>query len=383
MSSVGEQLLSRLRERRSAKWRTYPDDVIPLPLAEMDFDLAEPVSACLLAAIERSDTGYAPPSSRLPEALSEFAERRWQWQIRPEHVRVVPDVCVGIVDVLRATIRTGQPVAVSPPVFPPFFDWVAEAGGTVAEVPLRHDGSDWSIDLDGLETAFASGVRAYLLCNPHNPVGLLPSARDLARLAELAATYDVLVLADEIHAPLTLPGATFTPFLQVSDEAREHGLSFMSASKGWNLAGLKCATVVAAHPTTAATVDALPGTSHFRTGHLGALAAIAAYESAEDWLDATVDKLAHNRDLLSALLQRLLPEIGYEPSAATYFAWLDFTQLGWGPDPAARILREARVALSPGPEFGSQGRGWARLNLGCAPELLHEAVDRIALQQQA
>lgn len=373
-----EGVLSELRRRESAKWRTFAGDVLPLPVAEMDFALAEPVAEALHAAIRRSDTGYAAPSSRLPEALGEFTARRWQWPVDPGRVRTAPDVGVAVVETLRVLVRPGDRVAISTPVYPPFFEWVREVGAGVAEIPLGHDSAGWRLDLDGLEAAFASGVRAYILCSPHNPVGLVHPRPDLVALARLADAYGVTVLADEIHAPLSHPGVGFTPFLSVSEEARRWGVSYLSASKAWNLAGLKCATVVAAHPETARVLDALPEAMQYRTGHLGVLASIAAYEAAEDWLDETLERLVLNRDLLGSLLTEHLPGVGYEPPAASYLAWLDFTPMGWGDDPARSILRDARIGLTPGLGFGPPGAGRARLNFACAPEVLREAVVRIA-----
>src|SRR5699024_8292727 len=146
----------------------------------------------------------------------------------------------------------------NPPVYPPFFDWITEAGGAVWQVGLVHDRAGWRLDLERLEAAFAAGARAFLLCSPHNPLGLVHPPEVLQEVARLAEAYGVVVLADEIHAPLTHPDAVFTPFLDVSDQARRWGISYLSASKGWNLAGLKCASVVTAHREPAAVVNAIP-----------------------------------------------------------------------------------------------------------------------------
>ncbi len=367
-----------LRQRRSAKWRSFDDDVLPLPVAEMDFALAEPVAETLAAAVKRSDTGYVPPHSELPAALSGFSHRRWGWRIDPDQVAVAPDVGVGVVEVLRLLIGPGDPVGISSPVYAPFYDWLNEVGSKTIDVRLNHNRGGWRLDLAGLEEAFASGLNAYILCNPQNPVGLQHEREDLEALAELAHRYGVYVLADEIHAPLVLPGSSFIPFLTVSEAARMQGFSFVSASKGWNLAGLKCAAIVTDNGPNADVVRRLPGAGQYRTGLFGVLASTAAFAQGEQWLDNLIFTLDSNRALLNRLIAEQLPDVGYEPPQASYLAWLDFRRLDWGADPAAHILEQARVALGPGPRYGPAGAGHGRLNFGTSPEILRAAIERIA-----
>lgn len=374
--------LKELRTRTSEKWREYSADVLPLFVAEMDFALAEPIAEALTAAIRRSDTGYAGAGSTLPDAFAAFAERRWNWRVDPAQVSTTTDVSVVIVESLRLAIASGDGVVINPPAYAPFFDLVAEAGGRVVEVPLLPpEGSateGWALDLDGLEAAFAAGARAYLLCSPHNPVGLVHSAEQLTAVAELAARYDVTVISDEIHAPLTHSTTNFTPFLSVSDAAREHGITAASASKAWNLAGLKCAMFVTASERMSRLLTALPEEVHFRTSLFGRIAATAAFTEGEPWLDAALETIESNAALLVSLLDERMPRIRYRAPRASYLAWLDFRGLDWGNDPSVRALSRARVALNPGPTFGTQGRGFARLNFACSPDTLTEAITRLA-----
>ena len=239
--------LDVLRRRRSAKWQVFPDDVLPLPVAEHDFDLAPPVADALRAAVDRSDTGYAVAAPVLGEALAGFAARRWSWEVDPAAVSPVADVGVGAVELLRVLTRPGDRVLISPPVYPPFFTWVPEAGRQLVEVPLARTDAGYRLDLAALERAFAQHPAAYVLCSPHNPVGRVHSPDELAALVELARRYDVVLVSDEIHAPLVLPGATFTPLLTVPGAA-DVAVSLVSASKAFNLAGLKCAAAVTASP---------------------------------------------------------------------------------------------------------------------------------------
>ncbi|GAB88295.1 MalY/PatB family protein [Gordonia rhizosphera] len=371
--------LSVLRRRTSAKWRTYPDDVLPMFVAEMDFPLPPVVADAMIAQVRASDIGYCGGPGRVGEVFAGFAGRRWEWRLDPADVRLTTDVSVVIVETLRVAIEPGDPVIITPPVYPPFFDLIPEAGGTLAEVPLRFDGTRWSLDLDGIERAFETGARAILLCHPHNPLGLVHPREDLVRLAELAAAHDAVVVSDEIHAPLVHPrGPGFVPFLSVSDTARHVGIAAHSASKGFNLAGAKCALMVASSDRTRALLDRQPEEVGFRTSILGRAATEAAFADGEPWLDATIERIIDNLELLADHLSRTMPDVALHRPAASYLAWLDFRATGLGDDPAATILERGRVALHSGPAFGVEGRGFARLNLGCTPEVLTAGLDRIA-----
>ncbi|WP_396652841.1 MalY/PatB family protein [Microbacterium sp. Marseille-Q6965] len=367
-----------LRTRTSSKWMRYPDDVLPLFVAETDFALAEPVERVLLDAVRRGDTGYAPPGdSRIPMAFAGFAARRFGWQVDPARVRTTCDVMMGVAELLRAVTAPGDRVVITPPVYPPFFD-VHDESRTVAEsVPLLRSDEGWTLDLAGIDRAFAGGARAILLCNPHNPTGTVHDAGTLAELARIAQRHGAWVISDEIHAPLTLPGATFTPFLTAAPEAAEVGFALTSASKAFNLAGLKCAFIVTAADEPARIVRRIPDEVEWRTSILGLIAGEAALSLGDAWLDALLARLDTNRHLLSDLLAEHAPGALYRPPQAGFLAWVDFTALGWGEDPAALILKAARVALNPGPSFGEPGRGFARINIGTGPEILSEALRRI------
>jgi cystathionine beta-lyase len=376
--------IGRLRQRRSAKWRSYPTDVLPLPVAEMDYPLAPAIRATLADAVERSDTGYGFPGPELGEALADFAASRWGWDLDPGAVLSVPDVAVGCVELLRALCEPGDALVVNPPVYPPFFSWAAETGLRVVQVPLRHDpgaadvaAGGWRLDLDGLERAFAAGARTYLLCSPHNPVGRVHSATELAAVAELATRHGVRVIADEIHAPLMLDGTLFTPFLTVPGGA-EVGVSLVAASKAFNLAGLKCAQVVTAGPTMASAVSRVPADLRWRVGHLGVLASVAAYRDGSGWLDALLSTLRRRHDQLGELVAQRLPQVRWQRPEATFLAWLDCRAIGEGTQPQQRFLESGRVALYPGPDFGSPGSGWVRLNVATSEEILDEALSRMA-----
>jgi cystathionine beta-lyase len=322
--------------------------VLPLTVAEMDFDLAPAVSLALAEALERSDTGYAMPVPTLGQALAGFAESRWGWQLEPAAVNATPDVGVGVVELLRVLTRPGDTVVFSPPVYPPFYHWPVEAGARLREVPLARDGTGWRLDLPALESAFAEGAAGYLLCSPHNPVGRVHSTDELAELVRLAGKHRVTIVADEIHAPLVLPGASFTPLLTVPG-ATEVAVSLVSASKAWNLAGLKCAAIVTGSATMAEAVRRLPPDAPWRIGHFGVIATVAAYTGAVDWLDRLLDTLDRRRAQLTGLLADRLPSVRWQPPDATFPA-------GW---------TAPRWGRATPPASGSCGPVGSRWNPGC------------------
>lgn len=370
--------IDQLRERSSTKWRTYGPDVIPMFVAETDYPLAPAITERLARAVALGDTGYTPPDPGIRDAFATFARRRFGWEVDPARVRSTADVMMGVVEILRRVTEPGDRVVVTPPVYPPFYDCVPEAEAVIERVPLRDTGDRWELDLAGIEAALAGGARAVLLCNPHNPTGTVHSRESLADLARIVAAHNAVVVSDEIHAPLTHSDATFTPFLAASDEAARVGYAVTSASKAYNLAGLKCALMVTASDETARIVREMPAEVEWRTGLFGALAGVAALsEESDAWLDAELAALDGNRRLLADLLDEHVPGARFRIPDAGFLAWVDLSALGWGDNPATKILREAKVALHFGPHFGEEGKGHVRINFGCDPDLLREAVARI------
>ena len=254
----------------------YPDDVLPAFVAETDFALAEPIRDALLDAVRIGDTGYASAGG-LAEAFVVFAKEWFDWSPDPRRVVLVPDVLVGVAEMLRVLTEPGDRVVINTPAYPPFWPVVREYGREIVEVPLLRGPEGWELDLGGLEEAFARGAKAYLLCNPHNPTGRVFTREQLQTIAELANRYDVAIVADEIHAPLTLPGASHTPFVSLDEVATQHAVTVTSASKAWNLPGLKCAVAVAGSESVRSRFTALPHDLHARAGNLGVIASIAAF----------------------------------------------------------------------------------------------------------
>lgn len=357
------------RERTSVKWRLYEGDVLPLWVAEMDVTPCAAVVDAVSAALRRGDTGYGMGAA-YADALARYAADHWSWQVDTARATAVADVMIGVEELLRELTGPGDAVIVSSPVYNAFYGFLEMMHRRVVEAPLTEDGR---LDEATLATALADaraggGRAAYLLCNPHNPAGTVHTRPELELLARLCRDAGVPVVSDEIHAPLVLEGE-FVPWLTVDDS----GYAVLSASKGWNLAGLKAALVLAGPD---ADVELHEVHTH-GASHLGMIGHIAAFDEGRAWMGQLHEELRANRALLARLLAERLPEVRYLPGAATYLAWLDCRGLGLGDDPA-QVFRQRGVALSSGPSYGTEGAGFARLNLATSPDIIDEAVRRMA-----
>jgi cysteine-S-conjugate beta-lyase len=369
--------LSQLQKRRSAKWREFPSDVLPLPVAEMDFEIAKPIRDVLEEMIKGSDTGYLGPIPELGINLAKFSKARWGWEVDPEQVFTATDVGVGMVEMARTVVNPGDLIMINSPVYHNMNNWITELKCKSLDAPLVKDGLHYTLDLDAVERGYATGVKAHFLCSPHNPVGTVFTKGELSQLAELAKKYDVTIFSDEIHAPLTYDAEKFTPFLAVSDVAREVGICVTAASKSWNLAGLKCATVITAHPKHQERAKSMPEAVHFRASLFGAVASATAYECA-DWLDDAIETFESNRKYLKNLLTQSLPAVGYRIPDFSYLAWLDLSGLNLGENPAQVLLEKGKLALNAGITFGPESGNFVRLNFATSEVMLDEAVSRMA-----
>ncbi len=388
--------LEELRERHSSKWRRYNRDVLPMHVAEMDYEIAPGIKSLIIDFVTRSDLGYLGPIPEVGEAFAGFAKRHWNWVVAPTDVRIATDVGVGAVEILRAAGNPGDRVVVNSPVYHAFYDWIKEVGMQFSDAPLIREkvgGSTaeepdsfekpvtlWRLDIDAIEAAFKSGAKFFLLCNPHNPVGRMHTANELLQVASLAAKYGVLVISDEIHAPMAYPGETFTPYLSVSEEAKQTGVTITAASKTFNLAGLKASIIVTQSDDVRARLEAMPEAMHWRSSLLGAFAMAEAFENGDAWLKGTMMTLADSRRLLASEIAEKLPTVDFHLPENGYLAWLDLSSLNLGAKPAALLLAKEKVSFVPGDENGEAYGQFVRINFACRPASIRAAIDKIANQ---
>lgn len=374
--------LSVLQTHRSEKWRGFAKDVLPLPVAEMDFPVAEPIRAILTEMVATSDLGYLGPIPELGLGFKKFAKERWNWELDESQVRAATDVGVAVVEILRVMTQPGDSILINSPVYHNFYNWINETKLNKVDVPFQRTGDEaanpWEIDWAGIEKAYESGIKVHLLCSPHNPLGRIYSEEELLKFVGLALKHNVLIISNELHAPLTYKGNQYTPILSLGENAQKVSIVVSAASKGWNIAGLKCAIIVTQDSVLFARLNEMPLAVHYRSSILGAFATAVAFSDCGNWLDDVVSQLDENRYLIKNLLSAKLPSVRYHIPDNGYLAWLDLESLKLGADPSKVLLEKGRVAFNPGHTFGAKCSQYIRLNFATSPVIVTEAIERIA-----
>lgn len=372
--------VEELRTKRGAKWGAH-DVRFAAWVADMDFPVAPVVTEALQQVLDGNEFGYpnwGGPFAKSPAAKL-FAPRmaeRFGWEARPDRVHDMIDVIQGVRSSVHHLSAPGDGVVLHMPAYHPFIDTIGEMERRLVPV-TRHDGA---FDYDDLEQRLAStdtGATMWILCHPHNPLGHVFERAELERIAEIAARFDLTVISDEIHADLTMPGETHIPFESLGGEVSARTVTVTSASKAFNLAGLRWAVLHAGSERMHDALRSLPGHYLGAPNVMAVTATVAAWTDGGDWLDSVVGVVDQNRRSLTDLLAQHLPGVVYEPPRATYLAWLDCRPLGLGDDPAETFAARG-VALSPGPQFGPPGLGHARINLATSPGILAETVAAMA-----
>ncbi len=373
-----------LRARGSVKWAAPGPDGFGAAVAEMDFGAAPPIIDALRRLSADAAFGYLPPklSDELAEACAEFEKRRFDWDVDPASIHPVPDVIKALEIAITHFSRPGSPVILPTPAYMPFLIVPGLLGRHIIQVQVREDQASGSgfftLDLDAIDSAFRAGGHLVVFCNPYNPLGRVFTVEEMSQLAEVVERHGGRVFADEVHAPLVYPGQRHIPYASVSEAAASHTLTATSASKAWNLPGLKCAEVILTNePDRQHWEDIGPFASR-GASNPGVVASIAAFRHGEDWLDQVLAYLDQSRHLLAELLSRHLPEVRYRPPAGTYLAWIDCTAMDLPGSPGALVTDRAQVTVVDGPAFGTGGDGSFRFNFATPQPLLAAMVDRMA-----
>ncbi|HWU21113.1 MAG TPA: aminotransferase class I/II-fold pyridoxal phosphate-dependent enzyme [Nocardioides sp.] len=366
------------RRALPCKWGMVEPDVLPAWVAEMDYALAPPIAAALQQAVADGVTGYPdfPLGGPLGEAYAGFAARHFRHTVDPTHVIPTVDVTAGVRIALDA-LSEPAPVVMTLPGYPPLLDVGGVTGRERWDLVVSPDATRAEIDLDALERHLAAGARTVLLTNPHNPWGRVLTRPELEGVRDLVIRYGARVVADEIHAPLVLPGSPrHIPYLSLEGTA-DHAVAVVAASKAFNVAGLRCAQVVVGDDATRDLVRALPMVRNDSWSPLGVVAAVAAYTDGDAWLASLVQRLGEQRDLFATLLAEHLPEARMRPLEATYLSWVDLRAYGHD-DPAAVALEKGRVRLAPGHDYHPGLTGHVRVNLATSRERLTQVAERTA-----
>jgi cysteine-S-conjugate beta-lyase len=382
--TVDQITIDELHRRGSVKWTRGAPGVIGAFVAEMDFGAAPAITEALREVVERAEFGYLSDDAvaELAQACADWQRDWYGWAVDPARVRPLPDVVRGLEAAITVFSRPGSPVIVPTPAYMPFLTVPPLLGREIIQVPMATRGGRPVLDLDRIDAAYQRGGHLLILCNPCNPAGRVYAKDELAAVAEVVQRNQGRVFADEIHAPLIYPGGTHIPYASVCEQAANHSVTATSASKGWNLPGLKCAQLIVTNEADAATWASRGYPFERGASAPGARASTAAYRGGGDWLADVVGYLDGSRRLLADLLAERLPAVGYQPPEGTYLAWLDCRDLlgdrGIEASPAEFFLAKARVLLTDGAACGEAGRGHVRLNFATPRPVLTEIVRRMA-----
>ena len=371
-----DQVVER-KSTDSIKWQRYGNDVIPLWVADMDFVSPEPIVKALHERVDHRVFGYGGPGEELISVIQERLKKLYRWDVLAEHIVFVPGVVTGLNLAYQLFADPGDGILVQPPVYSHFITDPVIRSRTLVDPPLIKKGNTYEIDFDTFEKTITSRTRIYVLCNPHNPVGRVFRTDELERLADICIRNNILICADEIHCDLLYPGYQHIPIATLGNEVAERTITFMSPSKTFNLAGLKCSFAIISNPLLR---EAWVRGSEGLIPHvniMGLTAALAGFKDGQDWLDQCLSYLRSNRDFLVEYVREKLPSISMTRMEGTYLAWLDCTKSGIRGNPFYFFLREGKVALNDGAECGKGGEGFVRLNFACPRKTLVDALERM------
>jgi cysteine-S-conjugate beta-lyase len=369
-----------LRARGSYKWTAPGPGGFGAAVAEMDFGAAPPVTDALARLSADALFGYLPQymADELAQACAEFQRRRFGWEVDPGMIRPAPDVIKALEMAITHFSRPGSPVILPTPAYMPFLIVPRFLGREIITVPMTNDAGFFTMNLDAIDAAFRAGGHLIVFCSPHNPLGRVYAAEEMKQLSDVVDRHGGLVFSDEVHAPLVYPGIRHIPYASTSDTAASHTLTATSASKAWNLPGLKCAQLILTNDGDRQRFDEL---GHFATrgaSNPGVAANIAAFRHGEPWLDEVLGYLGESRYLVADLLGAHLPQVRYRPPDGTYLAWLDCSAMDLAGSPGELIRERAQVTVVDGPECGPGGEGSFRFNFATPQPVLAEMIDRIA-----
>ena len=374
----------RIIDRRrtdSAKWTHYADDVLPLWVADMDFISPEPVIHALREYVEQGLFGYALAAPKeLREVIVERLARLYGWKVSPDALVFPAGVVVGYDQACHALLGPSDSLLIQTPVYPPFLNAAKWAGAESQEMELTR-GADgyYTVDLERFAGAITERTRAFLLCNPHNPVGRVFTPAELTAMAELCLRHDLTIISDEIHCDLIYSGYRHRPIASLAPEIEARTITVMAPSKTYNIPGLGCAVAIIPNKELRRRYQEAHKGLAGHVNSLGYVGALAAYRDGQPWLDACLRYLEANRDFVYQYVAEKLPQLAVSPLEGTYLAWLDCRQAGLpaGVAPGKFFLEQAKVALNEGATFGNGGDGFVRLNFGCPRAILAEALERM------
>jgi cystathionine beta-lyase len=372
------------RNTSSMKWDQAgkvfgTEDILPMWVADMDFEVPPAVVEALTKAAVHGVFGYTARLPSLYEAFIAWVRKRHGWEVKREWMLFSPGGVPAINLAVMAFSEPGDKVIVQSPVYYPFLLAIRNNGRELANNQLRFRDGRYEMDFEDLERKAASGAKVLILCNPHNPVGRVWRRDELSRLGEICVTHEVVVVSDEIHADLIFKGFTHVCTASISEEIAESTVALMAPSKTFNLAGLEaCAVVAPNRRLFDKFYHCLEKTGLGMTNTFGITAFEAAYRHGEEWLRQLMEYLQENLEFLMHYFRERIPKIKVIRPEGTYLVWLDCRELGMDPKSLKSfMIEEAKVGLNDGPKFGAGGEGFQRINIACPRCTLEEGLRRI------
>ena len=369
--------------RGSMKWTRNPGQLAAF-VAEMDFGTAPEVTAALELATAKAQHGYLPPAAArdMARATSDFLEERFGWSVPRSRIYPTADVLSAYDVVLERFSTPGTPVILPTPAYMPFLTLTRLRGRDVIQVPMiEGDNGRPEMDLNGIADAFAAGANLLILCNPHNPVGRVYTREELSALADVVDAHGGRVFSDDIHAPLTFGDHRHLPYASISEMAAGHTVTAVSASKAWNIPGLKCAQLIVSNDADYEVMGEIAFIVSHGAATPGVLANAAAYGEGVPWLEDVLSYIDGNRSLLTDMLAEHLPEVRYREPEGTYIAWLDcrgLPDVTEGKSWADFFAAKANVGVTDGALCGEAGIGHVRMMLSTPRHILETIVIAMA-----
>lgn len=354
------------------------NDLLPFGIADMDFEVLPELREAMVKRAEHPTYGYTFPSENYYNSFIEWNRKRNQFDIEKSEIITIPGVVCANSFIIYALTEKGDKVLVNSPVYDPFYNVINQQGRTLVTSSLHWNGQRYEIDWDDMEKKMADGVKLFILCNPHNPVGRVWTQEEMERMVELCAKYNVLVFSDEIHCDLVFPGHKHIPFAKVSPKAAEISILAMAPSKTFNIAGLKSSMLISKNPEIYNKVNEAVQTFHVGVDLFGLKATEVVYQYGEQWVDELVAYLLENAKFVVDYVEKNLPKVKAYVPEGTYLMWLDFSAYGLSQEELMeKVMKEAGVSPNDGEHYGFEGKGFLRFNIGTQRSVLKEGLDRI------
>lgn len=380
-----EEVIDR-RQTRSIKWDAIeerfgvdnPEDVLPMWIADMDFKAPDVVIQAIQETLNHGVFGYSYVCEACKDAVQNWLHTRHNWDVQHEWMLTHHGVVPAIASVVETFSTTGDKILITPPVYPPFFQVPGHLNREVVTCEMKEQHGTYSIDFEKFEAALQQNVKIFILCNPHNPGGIVWKKDELLTIIELCKRYDVLILSDEIHADLVFNGAKHIPLASIAGDAQDQIITCVAPTKTFNLAGVQASFMIVSNEQLREKLE-LNAQAHgqMNLSPFAAAALKAAYEDGGPWLDELLDTVSSNMDYVIEQFSEHLPKVHVKKPEATYLLWIDYRETGLTEDEMmTRLLHKGKLALEPGSKYGEAGVGFLRMNVACPPALVKDGVDR-------